>query len=309
VAILASSETRILVQGITGREASTFVYESIIYGAKIVAGVTPGRSDQSVHGIPVFDTVAAALAEEPCDASIITVPPRNALDAAWEALDQGLKLLVVITERIPQRDVVGIIEKARDYDARIIGPNSLGIIVPGQTRIGMCGGAASDTRTAYNPGPVGIISRSGGMLTEIANMLTLEGIGQSTCVSIGGDPIIGTSFVDLIPLYEKDEETRALVLFCEPGGLMEEQLAAYLQKYPLRIPIIAFIAGRFTDLHQGMRFGHAGSIVMGDKGSPAKKTATLREAGVIMANKISDIPTLLRSTLDVNGNQKLIYSN
>lgn len=297
MAILAHKETRILVQGITGREASIFTKESIEYGARIVVGVTPGRGGQQIHGVPVFDTVGAAIRSEPCDATIIAVPPRFVRDAVTEALNNEIKLIVIITERIPRHDVVSMLEQARLANARIVGPNSLGIISPDRTRIGMCGGAAQDARRAYSHGPVGIISRSGGMVTEIANQLTQAGIGQSTCVSIGGDPIVGSTFLDLFTLYEADEETKALVLFCEPGGLMEERLAKHLRVHQGRLPIVAFVAGRFADRMQGVRFGHAGAIVEGKRGSPAVKVVTLQAAGVTVAEKISQVTPLVREAL------------
>lgn len=295
--ILANAETRILVQGITGREAATFTGESLKYGAQIVAGVTPGRGGLHVHDVPVFDTVAAAMQAHPCDATIISVPPPFAQDAAFEALARGLNLLVIVTERIPRRDVAAILERANAAGARVIGPNSLGLISPGQTRIGMCGGAAQDVRRAYAPGPVGVMSRSGGMTTEISSLLTLTGIGQSTCISIGGDPLIGSTFVDLLPLYEADPDTQAVAIFSEPGGTMEEQLAEYLQTKGSRLPVIAFVAGRFADQMQGRRFGHAGAIVEGSRGSPAGKMAALREAGVHVAKKFSEIPMLVKTAL------------
>jgi succinyl-CoA synthetase alpha subunit len=297
VAILAYAQTRILVQGITGREAATFTLESIHYGAQIVAGVTPGKGGQRVHGVPVFDTIAGALRTQPCEAAIISVPARFVLEAAWEALDHGLPLLVVLTERLPRRDVVAILERAKAHGARVIGPNSLGLISPGLTRIGMCGGAAEAVRQAYLPGPVGVVSRSGGMMTEMANMLTQAGIGQSTCVSVGGDPIVGTTFLDLLPLYEADPQTRALVLFCEPGGIMEERLAEHLRTHPGRLPIIAFVAGRFADRMPGVRFGHAGAMVEGLHGSPTGKMAALREAGAQVVEKLSHIPNVVKEAL------------
>jgi succinyl-CoA synthetase alpha subunit len=292
--ILAGADTRILVQGITGREAATFTIESLHYGARIVAGVTPGKGGQMVHGVPVFNRVAEAVAQQPCDASIISVPARAVLAAAQEAFDAGIRLLVIVTERIPRRDVVAVLEHAAACGARVIGPNSLGIISPGQTRIGMAGGSVAAIRRAYRPGHVGVISRSGGMMTEIASMLTQHGIGQSTCVSIGGDPIIGSTVLDLLPLYEADPDTDALVLFVEPGGTAEERLAAYLRANPTRLPIVAFVAGRFTDQMQGIRFGHAGAIVEGSQGSPAGKIQALRAAGVHVADKLSQVPRLLQ---------------
>jgi succinyl-CoA synthetase alpha subunit len=297
MSILANAGTRILVQGITGREAATFVGESIQYGAQIIAGVTPGKEGLMVNGVPVFDTVANAIKAAPCNATIISVPANSVRDAAWEAFENGLRLAVIVTENIPRRDVAAILETASSVGARVIGPNSLGVISPGLTRIGMCGGKAADVQRAYKPGPVGVISRSGGMMTEIANMLTLGGIGQSTCVSIGGDPLIGSTILDLLPLYEADPQTRALVLFCEPGGTMEERLSEHLKDYPSRLPILAFVAGRFADRMQGQRFGHAGAIVEGKKGSPAGKVEVLKEAGVHVVEKLSQIPLLLGELL------------
>lgn len=299
--ILAHAETQILVQGITGREAATFTGESLQYGAKIVAGVTPGKGGLRVHGVPVFDTVAAALQAHPCQATIISVPAPFVRDAAYEALAYGLPLLVIVTERISRQDVAAILERGAAAGSRIIGPNSLGLISPGQTRVGMCGGAARDVRQAYTAGPVGVVSRSGGMTTEIANLLTQSGIGQSTCVSIGGDPLIGSTFLDLLPLYEADPQTRALVLFCEPGGTMEEQLADHLKKTGSRLPIIAFVAGRFADRMQGRRFGHAGAIVEGSRGSPAGKIAALQAARVQVATRLSQIPVLVKQAIASEG--------
>ena len=293
--ILADSNSRIIVQGITGREASVFTKESIQYGAQIIAGVTPGKGGQTIHNVQVFDTVQAAKQSHDADATVIAVPAPFVRDAALEALAAEIKLLVIVTERIPRRDVVTIIENATQLDARVIGPNTLGVISPDRTRIGMCGGNAKDVRRAYMQGPVGIMSRSGGMMTEIANQLTQSGIGQSTCVSIGGDPIVGSTFLDLLPLYEKDQETKALVLFCEPGGTMEERLSEHLNTNSCRLPIVAFIAGRLADRMQGIRFGHAGAIVERGRGSPADKARLLRTSGVYVAEKLSDIPQLVKA--------------
>lgn len=294
MSILADRETGVLIQGITGREAATFTLESLRYGTRIVAGVTPGKGGQQVHGVPVFDTVAAALRGRPCTATIISVPAPFVRDAAWEALASGLRLLVIVTERIPRGDVAAILERAREQGARVIGPNSLGIISPGQARVGMCGGAVEAIRKAYTVGPVGVMSRSGGMMTEISSLLTQAGIGQSTCVSVGGDPLVGSTFLDLLPLYEADPATKALVLFCEPGGSMEETLAQALKERHSRLHVVAFVAGHFTDRNQGVRFGHAGAIVEGTQGSPAGKVAALRDSGVVVAERISQIPDLVR---------------
>lgn len=297
MAILADENTRIIVQGITGREAATFTAESLAYGARIVAGVTPGKGGQEVHGVPVYDTVAAALAEHPAEATVISVPAPLLRDAAMEAVENGLRLVVIITERIPRRDIAEVLELARERGCCVIGPNSLGVISPGKTRVGMCGGSADAVRQAYTPGPVGVMSRSGGMTTEIANLLTHAGLGQSTCVSVGGDPLVGSTFLDLLPLYEADPETRALVIFGEPGSTMEETLAAHLMAHGSRLPIIAFIAGRFADRMPGVRFGHAAAIVEGGRGSPAAKIAALRQAGVRVADHLRDLPYLVREAI------------
>ncbi len=297
MAILADERTRIIVQGITGREAATFTAESLAYGARIVAGVTPGKGGQEVHGVPVYDTVAAALADHPAEATVISVPAPLLKDAALEAIENGLQLVVIVTERIPRRDIAEVLELARERGSRVIGPNSLGVISPGKTRVGMCGGSADAVRRAYTPGPVGVMSRSGGMTTEIASLLTHAGLGQSTCVSVGGDPIVGSTFLELLPLYEADPETRAVVIFGEPGSTMEEALAAHLAAYGSRLPIIAFIAGRFADRMPGVRFGHAAAIVEGGRGSPAAKIAALRQAGVRVADHLRDLPSLVQEAI------------
>jgi succinyl-CoA synthetase alpha subunit len=295
VAILATADTRILIQGITGREAVTVAQESIAYGAKVVAGVTPGKGGTRVGDVPVFDTIAQAQAQYRVDASVISVPAPFVKDAAREALAHAIKLIVIITERVPRHDIVAVLEEAHEREARIIGPNSLGLIVPGETRVGMCGGAAVATRRAYTRGRVAVLSRSGGMTTEIANLLTMAGLGQSTAISLGGDPIIGSTYLDLLPLFEADLETDALVLFAEPGGTMEERLAEHLLAHPSRLRIVAFVAGRFAERMQGVRFGHAGSIVEGNRGSPQQKIERLREAGVRIAVQLDQIPELVRA--------------
>jgi len=297
MSILVNSETRVLVQGITGREAADFTRESIRYGTRVVAGVTPGKGGSVVHGVPVYDSVRAAMRDSPCTATVISVPAPFAHDAAEEALANGLRLVVVLTERIPRKDVVSILETAQTVGATVIGPNTLGVISPGQARVGMCGGAADSIRIAYTSGHVGVMSRSGGMMTEIASLLTHSGIGQSTCVSIGGDAVVGSTFLDLLPKFEADEETQALVLFCEPGGSMEERLAEHLVRHKTRLPIFAFVAGRFTDRNQGLRFGHAAVIVEGTSGSPRGKIGALTRAGVTVAEKLSQIPHLVKTGL------------
>jgi succinyl-CoA synthetase alpha subunit len=298
MAILISRDTSFIVQGITGREAVNLTRENLDYGARIVGGVTPGRAGRDVYGVPVYDCVRDVIAKHgPVEGSVISVPPAFALDAAFEALEHGIRLLVVVTENIPRKDVAMMVELAAARAARIIGPNCLGVISPGEAKMGGVGGPAANTRQAYTKGPVGVMSRSGGMTTEIASTLTAAGLGQSTCVSIGGDAIVGTSYAELMPLYEADPETRAIVIYSEPGGRMEAELADWVREHRSRLPIVAFMAGRFMDEMRGMRFGHAGSIVEGREDTTAEKIARMEAAGIAVAERIEEIPVLIRRKL------------
>ncbi len=297
MSILVQEDTTIIVQGITGREAASFTKDSLDYGAKILGGVTPGKGGQEVFGLPVTDTVKELAAAHRVDASIISVPPAFVKDAAFEAIENGIKLLLIVTERVPRRDVVEIVDLCRLRGARLIGPNSLGVISPGKSRLGMVGGPAVDVRKTYTPGPVGIMSRSGGMTTEIANLLSVAGVGQSTCVSIGGDPIVGSQFADLLPLFEADRETRAVVLFTEPGGNMEAALARHLRATPSRLPVFCFIAGRFVDDMRGVRFGHAATLVQSEADTTAEKARILREAGVNVVDDLWALAGLVREAV------------
>src|ERR671913_377268 len=232
MSILVDADTTFIVQGITGREAVNLTRECLDYGAgaKVVGGVTPGRLGRDVHGVPVFDTVAQAVAHHGAaiDGSVVTVPPAFTRDALFEAIENGIRLVVIVTERIPRADVAEMVELADARGARIIGPNCLGIIVPGVVKMGGIGGPARNAQQAYSPGPVGVISRSGGMTTEMSSTLTAAGLGQSTAVSIGGDAIIGSTYAELMPLFEADEETEAIVIYTEPGGRMEAELARWV---------------------------------------------------------------------------------
>lgn len=294
MAILADQDTKVIIQGITGREAASFTKDMLDYGTRVVAGVTPGKQGQEVHGVPVYDTVRGALKEHPVDASVISVPPGMVKGAVLEAVENNIKLLVVVSERVPRKDVIEFLEAAREQDTRVIGPNTLGIISPERVKLGMAGGPVEDVKKAYTPGNVGIASRSGGMTTEIANLLTTHGIGQSTCIGIGGDPVVGSNFLDLIPLFDQDPETKAVVLFCEPGGIIEESLAELVISQKIALPIIAFIAGRFVDDMPGVRFGHAATIVEGDKGTAKGKIESFKKAGIHVAESFSDIVRILR---------------
>jgi succinyl-CoA synthetase alpha subunit len=296
MSILAGERTKIIVQGITGREGTILAKDSLDYGATIVGGTSPGKGGRDVYGVPVYDCIRQMNNKDRPDTSIVVVPPAFVKDAVFEAIDNEIELIVIVTERVPRRDTVEILCLAKERGARIIGPNSLGLISPGKTKLGMIGGPAEDVRKAYQKGYVGIISRSGGMTTEIAFSLTVNRIGQSTCISIGGDPIVGSTFIDLLPLYEKDPCTKALLLFCEPGGTMEEDLAEYVAENGSRLPIIAFVAGRFADKMPGVRFGHAASIVEGEKGRTKEKIRRFKRSGILVAEDFSEIPSLIRET-------------
>src|SRR5215216_4377730 len=297
MSILIDGKTTFIVQGITGREAVNLTRECLDYGegARIVGGVTPGRLGREVHGVPVFDTVAQAVEHHgaPIKGSVVTVPPTFTKDAVFEAIENGIALIVIVTERIPRADVAQMVELADAFGARIIGPNCLGIIVPGVVKMGGIGGPARNARQAYSAGPVGVISRSGGMTTEMSSTLTAAGLGQSTAVSIGGDAIIGSTYAELMPLFEADPETRAIVIYTEPGGRMEAQLAEYGPK----LPVVAFMAGRFMDEMPGMSFGHAGTIVEGREDTATEKIARLQAAGIAVAERIEDIPELVRERI------------
>ncbi len=297
MSILISKDTSFIVQGITGREAVSMTRECLDYGSKIVGGVTPGRSGRDVYGVPVYDTVRQITAKTRVDASVIVVPPAFTRDAVFEAIEAGIKLMVVITERIPRFEVAQMVEYARMSSARIIGPNCLGMLSPGEAKVGGLGGRAVDARKAFSKGPVGVMSRSGGMTTEICNTLTAAGLGQSTAVSIGGDAIIGSSYAELMPLFEADPETKAVAIYSEPGGRMEADLARWVMANHSRLPVVAFMAGRFMDTMPGMRFGHAGTIVEGRADTTAEKIARMRDAGIAVAERIEDIPDLVERGL------------
>jgi succinyl-CoA synthetase alpha subunit len=301
MSILIDETTTFIVQGITGREAVNLTRECLEYGrgARIVGGVTPGRRGREIPGVPVFDSVQQAVADHggPITGTVVTVPPAFTRDAVFEAIENGIELIVIVTERIPRRDVAQMVELAALRGARIIGPNCLGIIVPDVVKMGGIGGPARDAAKAYSPGPIGVISRSGGMTTEMSSTLTAAGLGQSTAVSIGGDAIIGSTYAELMPLFEEDAATEGIVIYTEPGGRMEAELARWVGEHESRLPIVAFMAGRFMDEMPGMSFGHAGTIVEGREDSAAQKIARLTEAGITVAEEITHIPQLMRDSL------------
>jgi succinyl-CoA synthetase alpha subunit len=301
MSILIDADTTFIVQGITGREAVNLTRECLDYGAgaNVVGGVTPGRLGRDVHGVPVFDTAAQAVAAHgaPIYGSVVTVPPAFTKDAVFEAIENGIELIVIVTERIPRRDVAEMVELATLRGARIIGPNCLGIIVPDVIKMGGIGGPAKNAAQAYTPGPIGVISRSGGMTTEMSSTLSAAGLGQSTAVSIGGDAIIGSSYAELMPLFEADEQTEGIVIYTEPGGRMEAELAGWVTENESRLPIVAFMAGRFMDEMPGMSFGHAGTIVEGREDTASEKITRLAQAGITVAERIEDIPEMIRAKI------------
>jgi succinyl-CoA synthetase alpha subunit len=301
VSILLSRDTTFIVQGITGREAVNLTRECLDYGSKVVGGVTPGRKGREVHGVPVFDTVAQAVEHHggPIDGSVVTVPPAFTKDAVFEAILNGIELIVVVTERIPRGDVAQMVELANIEGARIIGPNCLGLIAPEVCKMGGIGGPAKDAAKAYAPGRVGVMSRSGGMTTEISSSLTQAGLGVSTAVSIGGDAIIGSTYAELMPYFEADEQTEAIVIYTEPGGRMEAQLSEWVAANDSRLPIVAFMAGKFMDDEEmkGMSFGHAGTIVEGKEDTATEKIARLEAAGIRVVERIDEIPDVVKEKL------------
>jgi succinyl-CoA synthetase alpha subunit len=301
VSVLLSEDFTFIVQGITGREAVNLTRECLDYGSKVVGGVTPGRKGREVHGVPVFDTVeqvTESLGYVP-DGSVVTVPPAFTKDAVFEAIVRGIKLIVIVTERIPRRDVAQMVELADRHGARIIGPNCLGLIVPEVCKMGGIGGPAKDAAKAYTPGPIGVMSRSGGMTTEISSTLTAAGLGQSTAISIGGDAIIGSTYAELMPLFEADEQTEGIVIYTEPGGRMEAQLSEWVAANKSRLPIVAFMAGRFMDDEEmkGMSFGHAGTIVEGKEDTATEKIARLEAAAIPVVERIDEIPDAVKDKL------------
>jgi len=287
MAVLIDKNTRVLVQGITGREGEFHTRQMLEYGTQVVAGVTPGKGGQEVLGVPVFDTVKQAVAATGADASVIFVPAPYAADAVLEAADAGVRLIVCITEGIPVQDMVKTVALVRQKGVRLIGPNCPGMMTAGQCKIGIMPG------NIFTPGPVGLISRSGTLTYEIVDLLTKAGLGQSTCIGIGGDPVLGSTFVDLLPLFEADAETQAIVLVGEIGGSDEEVAAEYIRA--MRKPVVGFISGRTAP--PGKRMGHAGAIISGRTGTPQAKVDALRAAGVPVADALYEIPELVKQAL------------
>lgn len=288
VSILVDKNTRVLVQGITGREGTFHTGGMLEYGTKVVSGVTPGRSGRAVHGVPVYDTVAEAVKETEPNVSIIYVPGPFAPDAIIEAADNGIPLIVCISENIPVNDMVKAYAHVKNTGARLIGPNCPGLITPGEAKVGIMPGYI------HQRGRVGLVSRSGTLTYEVVWALTEAGLGQTSAVGIGGDPIIGTSFIDVLQMFEDDPETEGIVMLGEIGGTDEEQAAAYIKEHVSK-PVVGFIAGRTAP--PGKRMGHAGAIISGGTGTAAEKIAALNAAGVEVAESPAGVADLMKARL------------
>jgi succinyl-CoA synthetase alpha subunit len=286
VAVLVGRETRVVVQGLTGREGAFHARQCVEYGTRVVAGVTPGKGGREVDGIPVFDTVEQAVQRTGANAGVIFVPPAFAADAILEAAAAQLPLVVCITEGIPALDMVPVVEEVRLAGARLIGPNCPGATSPGKAKVGIIPGSI------HAEGGVGVVSRSGTLTYEAVQAMTDAGLGQSTCVGIGGDPVIGTTFTDILRLFAEDPETQAIVLIGEIGGAAEEEAAGFAAEHLRGTPMAAFIAGRTAP--EGKRMGHAGAIVSGGRGTAASKVEALEAAGIRVAGSPTELPQLLR---------------
>ncbi len=280
MSILVDKNTKVICQGITGNAGTFHALGCRDYGTKMVGGVTPGKGGQNVEGIPVFDTVEEAVNETGADATMIFVPPPFTADAILEAVDAGIRIIAAITEGVPVLDMVRVYEKVRASKSTLIGPNCPGLITPGGCKIGIMPGYI------HKPGKVGVISRSGTLTYESVWQTSNLGLGQSTCVGLGGDPIVGTSFIDLLKLYQEDDQTEAILMIGEIGGSAEEEAAAFAKEHVTK-PMAAFIAGRTAP--PGKRMGHAGAIISGGKGTAEEKVAALEDAGIVVAPTPADM--------------------
>lgn len=290
MSILINRSSRVVVQGMTGKAGTFFTKDMIQYGTKIVAGVTPGKGGVKVEGVPVFDSVLEAVEKEAAEVSIIFIPAALARDSILEAIDAGIKLVIYLGENMPVHDMITIKRKLREKSCRMIGPNTPGIISPGEAKIGFM------PYFCYQKGPVGVISRSGSLSYEVAYGLTRAGIGQSTSIGIGGDPVKGMDFIEALGLFEEDCDTQAVVLIGEIGGTDEEQASEFIKKH-VKKPVISFIAGKYAPSNKKM--GHAGAIISGGKGTFESKINALRQAGVLVAELPHQIPGLVKNALGV----------
>jgi succinyl-CoA synthetase alpha subunit len=289
VSIFIGTQTRLLVQGITGRDGSFHTRQMMEYGTQVVAGVTPGKGGQQFEGtVPVFNTVAEAVRETGANTSVIYVPPAGAAGAIYEAADAGIEFIVCITEGVPVIDMTRVMPYVRDRGARLLGPNCPGLITPGESKVGIIPG------NICAPGRVGLVSRSGTLTYEVVNHLTKNGIGQSTCVGIGGDPIIGTNFIDCLRAFQDDPATDAIVMMGEIGGTDEQNAAEFVRQYVTK-PVVGFIAGQTAP--KGRRMGHAGAIISGASGTAEEKMQAFEAAGIAVMKRPVDVVELVKSKL------------
>lgn len=297
MAILVNRHSQIVIQGITGREASMVTRHTLAYGTRIVAGVTPGKGGQEVCGVPVHDTLAAACRYHRIDTAVTYVPPAFVYDAVAEAVACGIRFAFIPTENVPRHDAMKLLALARRAGVRVVGPNSVGIISPGErVKLGAIGG--DNPERCFLPGPVGVISRSGGMTAELAWMVKRAGFGVSTAVSIGGDALIGSTPRDLLQMFQADPETRAVVMFGEPGTTLEEEAADFVEQGGFTKPLVGFVAGRFVEeLPEETVFGHAAALISGKVGRPSAKISRLREAGALVAEDFEDLIPLVREAM------------
>ena len=288
MSILVGEDSRVLVQGITGREGSFHTQQMLSYGTRVVAGMTPGKSGQSIEGVPVYDTVQDAVREQGANCSVIFVPPVAAADSILEAAAAGIRVIVCITEGIPTRDMVRVKHYLHDKPSVLIGPNCPGIITPGVCKLGIMPGYI------FRPGSVGVISRSGTLTYEVVDQISKQGMGQSTCIGIGGDPIIGLSFIDLLTYFAQDEQTQGVALIGEIGGTAEEEAARFIQDHFPK-PVITFIAGQTAP--PGRRMGHAGAIISGKSGTAQEKMAVLQAAGIRVVMDLTKVGEAVREVM------------
>ncbi len=289
MSVFIGKDTRLVVQGITGRDGSFHARQMIAYGTRVVAGVTPGKGGQTFEGtVPIFDTVAEAVAASGANTAVIYVPPMGAAGAIFEAVDAGIPVVVCITEGVPVIEMTRVMPFVRERGARLIGPNCPGAITPGQAKVGIIPGQIC------TPGRVGLVSRSGTLTYEVVNQLTRAGVGQSTCVGIGGDPIIGTNFIDCLKAFQEDPDTDAIVMMGEIGGTDEQKAAEFVRKHVTK-PVVGFIAGQTAP--PGRRMGHAGAIISGSSGTAAEKMAAFEAAGISVMKRPADVVPLLKARL------------
>src|SRR3989337_1140217 len=298
MSILVDKNTKLVVQGITGDEGSFHTQQMIEYGTKVVAGVTPGKGGTLFNNIiPIYNTVEDAVKEKKANTSAIFVPPAFAADAILEAAGAGIKVIVCITEGIPARDMVRVYNSIKNKDVRLIGPNCPGIISPGKAKIGIMPGFI------HKQGKIGVVSRSGTLTYEAVKQLTDVGLGQSTCVGIGGDPVIGSNFTDIIKLFNEDPETKGIVMIGEIGGTAEEQAAKFIKKNVAK-PVVGFIAGRTAP--PGRRMGHAGAIISGGKGTAAEKMAAMKKAGILVVESPAEIGNTMLKAIEKLKSKKAV---